>query len=274
MRLFGLLLVMAAAWLAVPGSPAFAQAQQVVEIPTRPGQNVRAIQLRPAGNATAAVILLAGGHGNLSIGRDGNIMWGKGIHLVRARADFAKAGLAVLLPDIAADHKKGEDAVPDYRASVAHAMDIGALVAHMRKSASPVVLVATDKAAVSAANAAVRLSGTQRPDAVVIASGMLIHVSSKQPSVERLVPGVQRISQPMLLIHHAKSTCRLSQPSHPTAFQSKFLSGASKVDFKTVDGGTPTAGDPCGPQTSHGYVGQDAEVVRTIADWVKALGKG
>jgi hypothetical protein len=269
------LLALAAALLSVPPAPAHAQAQQIVEIPSRPGQSIRALLLRPPGGPAASrgsIILLAGGHGNLSIGKDGNIAWGKGIHVVRARAEFAKSGYSVLLPDIANDHKKGEEAIPDYRASVAHAMDIGALVAHMRKLSAPVYLVGTDRAAVSVANAAVRLSANDRPDAIVVTSGMLMHVSSKQPSAERLVPGLQRISLPTLLVAHARSGCRLAAPTQPERFQRQFLTGARKVEVRTIGGGVATAGDQCGAQTAHGFAGQDAELVRTVTDWLKTVG--
>lgn len=255
--------------------PMAAQAQQVVDVPTRAGQTVRAIVIRPAAVAgvRGSVILLAGGHGNLSIGKDGSIAWGKGIHVVRARADFAKAGFAVMLPDIAADHKKGEDAVPDYRASVAHAMDIGALISHMRKISAPVYLVATDRGAVSAVNAAVRLSGGDKPDGIAITSGMLMNVSSKQASVERLVPGLQRLTVPVLMISHAKDACKLSSPTQPERFQ-RLLTGVQKVEIKTIQGGVAVVGDQCGAQTPHGFAGQDADVIRTITDWVKSLQKG
>ncbi len=270
MRIAVFLLGLVAGLLMAP-HPTRAQAQQVVEIPTRTAQSVRAILLRsPA--AKGNLILLAGGHGNLSIGKDGAIAWGKGIHLVRARADFAKAGFNVLLPDIANDHKRGEEAVVDYRSSVAHAMDLGALVAYMRRLSGPVYLIGTDRGAVSVANAAVRLSAGDRPDAIVIASGMLMNVTTKQASVERLVPGLQRITLPTLLVAHAKDGCKLSNPGQPERFQRQYLTGTRKVDIKLIHGGVATVGDQCGAQTSHGFRGQDAELVRTIADWLKALG--
>jgi hypothetical protein len=74
------------------GSPALAQKQEVVEIASR-NQRVRALLLKP-GRPVASVILLAGGDGKLSLGKDGKI--GAGNQLVRTRADYAKAGFATL----------------------------------------------------------------------------------------------------------------------------------------------------------------------------------
>jgi hypothetical protein len=275
MRIAVILLALAAGLLAGWPAPAHAQTQQVIDLPTRTNQSVRALLLRAPGSAGAAkgnLILLAGSHGNLSIGKDGVLAYGKGIHLVRARAEFARAGFNVLVPDIANDHKRGEEAVVDYRASVAHAMDIGAMVAYMRRLSGPVFLVGTDRAAVSVANAAVRLSAADRPDAIVITSGMLMNVTTKQASVERLVPGLQRITLPTLLIAHAKDGCKLSNPNQPERFQRQYLTGTKKVDIKIIQGGVTTVGDQCGAQTAHGFGGQDGEVVRTIADWLKGLG--
>ncbi len=58
------------------------RAEEVVEVPTRPGQVVRALLIAPP-SAKGAVILLAGGHGNLRLSRDGAIGWGRRNLLVR-----------------------------------------------------------------------------------------------------------------------------------------------------------------------------------------------
>jgi hypothetical protein len=52
-----------------------AAAEQVIEIATRPGQRVRALQLVPE-KPVGSAILLAGGHGNLALTKDGRIGWG------------------------------------------------------------------------------------------------------------------------------------------------------------------------------------------------------
>jgi hypothetical protein len=80
----------------------------VVEIASR-NQRVRALLLKP-GRPVASVILLAGGDGKLSLGKDGK--FGAGNQLVRTRADYAKAGFATLPPFIAPDPKGGSGGVP------------------------------------------------------------------------------------------------------------------------------------------------------------------
>lgn len=251
---------------------ALAQAQQVVEIPTRPGQTVRALLLKPSDAPAGSVILLAGGHGNLAIGKDGRIGWGSGNQVVRTRAGYAKAGFVTLVPDIARDLKRGSSGVPRYRWSEAYARDIGALVVHLRKIAEPVYLIGTSRASLSVANAAARLSGPEDPDAIVITSGMLMHRDDKQPSVERTVGGLGRITQPTFIVFHAKDGCSYTPASSAKSFQA-LLTKAKKVDVRIIEGGSAGRGDPCKAHTHHGFEGQDGEVVRIVTDWLRALPK-
>ena len=254
------------------GSPVQAQADKVIDLPTRPGQSMRMLLLTPSGKAEGSVILLAGGHGNLRLGKDGSIGWGKGNQLVRTRAAYAKAGFVTAVPDIAPDLKQGNAGVPRYRWSEKYARDIGALVKHLRGLATPVYLVGTSRAALSVAKAAVQLTGPERPDAIVITSGLLMNVDRTQPSAERNVGRLARITQPTFLVFHSKDACKYSNPSSASRFKA-LLTKAAKVDVKLLSGGTNTGSDPCEADTHHGFQGQDTEVVQLVADWLKALPK-
>ena len=130
------------------------------------------------------------------------------------------------VPDIAADLKKGAGGVNGYRWSSRHARDIGALVKHLRGMAQPVYLVGTSRAALSVANAAARLSGPEAPDAIVITSGMLMDTGTQQPSVQRNVGRLQRITQPTLIAYHAGDQCAYTRP--PRAGNSNGCSPARK----------------------------------------------
>jgi dienelactone hydrolase len=249
--------------------PALAQSIDVVEIASR-DQRVRALLLKPARPA-GSVILLAGGHGNLALGKDGRIGWGAGNQLVRTRAAYSRAGFATLVPDIAPDLKQGSGGVARYRWSKRYAQDIGALIAYMRPIAAPVYLIGTSRAALSVAKGAVELSaGAVRPDAVVITSGMLVHISAAQPSAERNVGGLERVRQPILLVYHEKDAC----PYTPAASASKakrLFRGAKSVDIVLLRGGSAGSGEPCEARSHHGFEGQDAEVVKTVTAWLRKL---
>jgi hypothetical protein len=255
--------------LALPGVGSVrAGGEEVVEIATR-NQRARALFLKPARPA-GSVILLAGGHGNLALGKHGDIGWGAGNQLVRTRADYSKAGFATLVPDIAPDLKQGSGGVARYRWSQAYARDIGAYVAHMRAIAAPVTLIGTSRAALSVAKAAAHLlDGAERPDAIVITSGMLVHVDHRQPSVERNVSDLERIRQPILLLFHARDGCPYT-PAASAARAKRLMPGAQRVDIVLLTGGS-ASGHPCEARSHHGFAGQDHEVVKMVTGWLRNL---
>jgi hypothetical protein len=266
---FGSAVALAAMLTCLAVTAAAAADAEVVEIATRPGQHVRALELRPA-KPVGSVILLAGGHGNLAMTRDGRIGWGGQNQLVRTRAAYARAGFVTLVPDVAPDLKRDDDVKPRYRFGPDHAADIGALVAYLRGVAPPVYLVGTSRAALSVANAAVRLAGPRRPDALVITSGMLMQVDDTQPSVAATIGGLDRMTQPVLLVFHANDACAWTQGSSAKPFKA-LLRRAAKVDIALLRGGPRGSGDSCEAFGHHGFFGQDGEVVRTVTHWLKKL---
>lgn len=257
-------LMLVALWV----QPALAQSEQVIEVATR-GQKARALLVTPA-NPVGSVILLAGGHGNLALGKDGKIGWGAGNQLVRTRAAYAKAGFVTAVPDIAPDLKQGDGVVPQSRWSDKFARDIGALVKHLRGLKEPVYLIGTSRAALTVAKAGVTLSGAEAPDAIVITAGMLVHLSDKQPSAERNVGNLGRIKQPTLIVYHEKDGCAYT-PASSAPRAKALLTGAKKVDVKILTGGSAGSGDPCEANSHHGFLGQDGEVVQVVTGWLKGL---
>jgi len=260
---------LAAAALLVAAAPAAAQTERTLDLETRPGVVMRVLVASPAQPPRAAVILLAGGHGNLALAPDGRIGWGGGNQLVRTRLDYARAGFLVATPDMAADLKDGASVKPGIRWSEAHARDLGALVRHLRGTVAKVHLVGTSRAALSATNAAARLAGTEAPDAVVVTAGMMVHVDDRQPSAERNIAGLGSARQPFLLVHHAQDGCRWT-PASGVPRAAALLSGARSVDIRILTGGTPGSGDPCEAMSPHGFVGLDREVVDLVAAWLNA----
>ena len=256
------------ALLALTGLVTRVSAEQVVEIDAR-SQRVRALLQKPA-QPVGSVILLAGGNGNLGLGPNGHIASLRGNQLVRSRDKYAAAGFVTLLPDIAPDLREGASVRPRYRWSEPHARDIGAMVTYLRAIAEPVVLVGTSRAALSVANAAVRLTGKARPDALVITSGMLMHVDEDQPSVERVIERLERITQPMLLLAHKDDDCVYTPASAAAEFK-MLPTRAARVDSVVLRGGPEGWGEPCEAYGHHGFFGQDEEVVAAIVQWIRGL---
>ena len=243
--------------------------EEVIEIATRPGQTVRAL-LIDAPAPKGGVILLAGGRGHLRLSNTGAIGWGRRNQLVRTRALYARAGFVTVLPDIASDLAIESDDLHGYRVSEAHADDIGFIVAHLRSIVARVYLIGTSSAALSVANAASRLAGTRAPDGIVITSGMLMHVDIAHPSVQTDVPRLASIKQPTLLVSHQHDVCAYSMPSSAAEFR-PLLTGAARVDSVALFGGHSGDGEPCGPESHHGFLGMDSEVVGTITTWLHSL---
>jgi dienelactone hydrolase len=247
-------------------------AEEVVEISSRPGQTIRMLIAKPAAQAQAAVVLLAGGHGHLAIARDGKLGWGSGNQVIRTRSNYAKSGFVTLVPDVAPDLVEGSGVKPGYRWSEAHARDLGAVIKHARSLAKRVYLVGTSRAALSVTNAAARLSGAEAPDAIVITSGMIADLTDKQPSAERNVGRLDRIKQPVLLVFHEKDACSYT-PASSAARAKSLFNAAAKVDVVILSGGSPAEGDPCEARSPHGFLGLDDKVVATITQWLGKLSR-
>lgn len=231
--------------------------------------------MKPAGPAAGSVVLIAGGHGNLDLGKDGRIGWGAGNQVVRTRANYAAAGYVAIVPDVAPDLKDGKEVRKGYRWSTAHASDLGAVIAYARTLAEPVYLVGTSRGALSvAATGTMETKAPGRPDALIITAGMLIDTGGKQPSAETKVPGLGRITQPVLLVHHTKDGCAYTPPSSPGRVK-PLLTGTNRVEVRMLSGGSAGASgaDPCQAQSHHGFLGQDAEVVSVVTGWLKSLPK-
>ncbi len=264
MRAFTFILLFLVQFFAVP---AFAQQEAVVEIPSR-GVKIRALLIRPAQSA-GSVILLAGGHGNLQISPQGKIGWGAGNQLVRTRAEYAKAGFAVLVPDVAPDLKlPGGGVRQGARYSREWGEDIGSLVGYMRRMKEPVTVVATSRGAVTAGVALKEAEKFTRPDAMVLTAPMLMKVEN-QPSFQMAADNRPEKARaiPMLVIAHRKDACSYTNADVIKRFEDWMKGG--KLEVTWLDGPQGT-GDPCEAQSAHGFFGIDGQVVRTVTGWIKA----
>jgi dienelactone hydrolase len=254
-----------------------AAAETFVEIASR-GKSIPALLLRPEGEARAAVILFAGGHGRLDIAPSGAIGQLGGNQLVRTRELYRRAGLLTLVPDLAPDMKQGASGVLNrYRASRAYADDMGAMVAYLRGlGARRVVVVGTSRGTLSIANGVSRLkgAGAYRPDAQVLTSGFWKVGSAAEGFTVWKLAGqgnAGSMNLPALLVWHKDDTCAYTLPADIPSFGRWLEGGGAKVTLKEFTGGPPAQSDVCQARAPHGFLGLDAEVVAAIADWVGQL---
>ncbi|MDH4294611.1 MAG: alpha/beta hydrolase, partial [Betaproteobacteria bacterium] len=231
--------------LLLASAPASARAQspQVVDLPTRPGTTQRILVIKPE-KPKAAVVLFAGGDGNIGIQPDGRISRG-GNFLVRSRDLFAGLELLTIVIDAPSDHST----VP--RETADHVADIKAVIAWSRQQAPVAVwLVGTSRGTQSAAYVATQLPAAEGgPDGVVLTSTVLADRRS------RAVPemALDRIGVPVLVVHHRQDSCRVCNFTDLPLLTDK-LKRLANTDTLLFDGGNNT-GDSCGARAYHGYNG-------------------
>ena len=244
-------------------SQLWAQAQRVVDIPTRPGVTQRMVVLEPD-KPKAAVVLFAGGHGGLQITSTGNFKWGEGNFLVRTRQLFASNGLMVVVVDAPSD-RQSRPYLGGFRQKPEHVADIRAVIAWLKQQANiPVWLVGTSRGTQSAAFIATQLAPADGgPDGLVLSSTMLTDTPGGRPVPE--MP-VGRIQVPTLVVHHKQDGCEHCKYGDLPGLMDK-LTAVPRKELLTVEGGK-SQGDPCEAMAYHGFNGIEREVVEKIADWI------
>ncbi len=243
--------------------PSWAQAQRVVDIPTRPGVTQRMIVLMPE-TRTASVVLFAGGHGGLQISPEGIMKWGDANFLVRTRQMFASKALTVVVVDAPSD-RQNPPYLGGFRQRPEHAADIKAVIAWLKQQADiPVWLVGTSRGTQSVAFIATQLAPADGgPDGIVLTSTMLTDVKGARPVPE--MP-LGKIRVPTLVVHHKWDGC----PHCKFDDLPKLIDGLSAVPRKELiafEGGQ-SKGDPCEAMAYHGFNGIEQQVVSKIAEWI------
>jgi hypothetical protein len=209
-----------------------AGAEEVVDLGGFLGSG-KALLNKPAGKASAGLVLLTGGDGYIGISGNGDIT-SQGNWIVRTRGAYARSGIASILLDGGADPAKA--------------------VELMRTIAPRVVVVAMSRGSLKVP----ALLGT-RPDGIVLASSFLDDVQSEIGSASRLPP--------TLVIHHRQDGCSETLPDLVEPFQAWAGSRARTI---WIEGGSST-GNPCRAQAYHGFIGRENAVVSSIVGFTRSL---
>jgi hypothetical protein len=198
-------------------------------------EGVNAALLTPAGGGRGAIILLAGGDGQIGVGSDGSIAR-QGNQLVRTRQAYAGRGFAVLVPDAG--------------------VNVAAAVKFMTKY-GPVTLVGTSRGTQRAARG---IAAGARPARLVLTAGFLSSESGAGDNVMSNV-GSPAALPPTLVVHHKQDGCRFTRPEGVAPFMA-WAKGKARVVW--LDGGR-SVGDPCEARAHHGFNGIDGQVVSAVA---------
>jgi hypothetical protein len=238
-------------------------AQRIVDIPTRPGVDLRMVVLSPQ-DPKAAVILFAGGHGGLQVSPNGSFKWGEGNFLVRTRQSFAEQGLLVVVVDAPSD-RQSSPYLSGFRQRPEHIADIKAVIAWVREQAKvPVWLVGTSRGTQSAAYVATELNSPDGPNGLVLSSTIL--TDDKGQPVPAMPLGKLRI--PVLVVHHEQDGCSHCLFKDVPSLMEK-LSSVPRRQLLSFKGGE-NRGDPCEALAYHGFNGLEREVVAQTATWILA----
>ncbi|MCZ8293007.1 MAG: hypothetical protein O9312_05770 [Hylemonella sp.] len=258
---------------------ALAQAQpcgELVTIDTNDGTSTRYALAQPASPAQGsrvALVLLPGGGGHIRLDEQACPQALKGNSLVRSLPLFQAAGFATALVDARSDHT-GEDGLAGFRASAVHAQDLGRIIADVRRrTRARVWLIGTSRGAISAANAASRLSGPAAPDGLVLTSPVTSgNPTGSKPWVAQTVFDLplESIRMPVLVIGHVQDKCLRS----PATLNERITARTEGVreQLVRVDGGPGRAGlsavEACEGRSPHGFLEQEAEVADGIVRFI------
>jgi pimeloyl-ACP methyl ester carboxylesterase len=261
-------LILGALMTAAAG-PAHAASANLVSIQTPRGVQQAFILVSPPQKPVASVIMFAGGDGALGLTGAAAMKWGAGNFLVRTRNMFAARGLLVAVVDAPSDHKDGMNGV--FRMSAAHARDIEAVAAHLKKQADvPVWLVGTSMGTFSAAGGAI---GAKNVSGLVLTSTITrsdpdwkIARSHRDGVASMALP---QIAVPALIVSHRKDGCKFTPAADASKLKDR-LTKAGKVEIELLDGGAAPVSDPCEAKSQHGFFGIEARAVDTIARFIKA----
>jgi pimeloyl-ACP methyl ester carboxylesterase len=247
--------------------PAFAANSNLASIQTPRGVKQAFILVSPSEQPKASLILFAGGHGALGLTSASSMKWGAGNFLVRSRDLFAARGFVVAVIDAPSDRQNGMNAI--FRMSDAHAADIGAVAAHLKKQFNiPVWLVGTSMGTFSAAGGAIaarNIDGLVLTSTITRSKPQWKIADSHRDGVASMA--LTRITVPTLVVSHRNDGCDIT-PAADAPKLSRRLSQAKKVEVALLDGGAPPVSPPCEARSQHGFLGIEARAVDTIAKFI------
>lgn len=258
MRIIGVL-----AWIAVfLAAPVRAE---LVQVPSRPGVTVPIAIEPPTGQAVAWALLFVGGNGVLQLDTTGAPTAPlAALYIISDRNVLRSAGIGVVLVDVPSDQRSGID--PRFRRSEQHMADVAAVTTTIRQRfRRPVWIIGHSNGGITAAAVARALSGTARPDGLILASPTVIKI---HPNPARPFPPFSYAGAAMVAAHQGDS-CTYSPPSD-SALVSQAFSQARPNTLRMFSGGSAGRGDPCLPRSLHSFNGMGREVMSAFASFIRS----
>jgi pimeloyl-ACP methyl ester carboxylesterase len=259
-----------AAALLLSARPASAEVASLVSVQSARGVKQAFILIKPE-KPVAAVILFAGGHGNLGLKSASSMAWGAQNFLVRTRDQFAAQGLMVAVVDAPSDQKSARGMNAEFRMSKGHATDIQAVIDYLKKQANvPVWLVGTSMGTFSAAGGGIALRdlGGIVLTSTITRSQPNWNIAGSHPNGVASMR-LAAVSVPTLIMSHRKDGCDIT-PAADSPKLVRALTKSRKVETVLLDGGSPPQSDPCQARSQHGFLGIEGQAVNGIVKFIRS----
>jgi len=236
-----------------------AHAREIVTLKTREGvtQSFFIAGMGDKKPEAVALLFIGGGGGIRLRMEDGQPKFNAGNFLPRSRLEFIRNGILPVIMDNPSDQQAGYGMSDEFRQSEAHATDIRAVIAEVKRRypGLPVFIVGTSRSSISAADLARRIGGEA---AGAVLSSSVFYVG-RRPMLASY--DFSAIKIPLLIVHHREDAC----PSTPYYEASRL---GARYPLVSVKGGKPPESGPCDPLAAHGFFGKEAETVDAIAAWM------
>lgn len=255
--------------------------EEVVEIESRPGVTQKFILIKPE-QPKAAVILIPGAWGKLDLGTSFGFTTINPDYapsfVVESRKEFAKKGLMVAVIDSPSD-RKNIGMGWGWRVYEAHARDIAAVVAFLKKQANvPVWLAGSSNASLSAANFVSQFGyGDVHGLAIGAAMTNITPDNEFSPTFSAQyrygamsVSGLDSFTGPVLIYWHKDDECALSPPADAPRLAAKFTK-SQKVEVRYIERKSYPASsrsNPCLTGSIHDLNGVHHDAVEIIIEFI------
>jgi len=144
--------------------------------------------------------------------------------------------------------------------TVPHGTSLIQAVDYMRKVKAPVALIGVSAGVSFAARGVGRGA---KPDTLVLISGALMSPGTRPVPAQELLK-TPTVLPPTLVMANRKDACDVT----PVAAVEPFVAWSQGRATVQWIGGRGSERDPCGPDSAHGFMGADAEVVDGIVRFI------
>jgi pimeloyl-ACP methyl ester carboxylesterase len=224
---------------------------QVIEVASRPGAVPTKTLLVPASNAKATVLLFPGGGGMLNLRPDGSTA--SAHTFVRSIDLWQQYGINAVLvdsPDELGNTRSHSRLSRDHQARIAEVVTF-----YQDRFRHPIWLFGHSMGTTSVTGYANLQKG--KPAGI---EGIILAGTNNTATLDR------DVILPTLAIHHRNDGCRFDPVRN-----SESIVGSRQKSVRTklalMDGGS-SAGDPCGAQSFHGFLGLEKELIEVAANFI------